>query len=95
MTVNYSKTKVSYYRRLYVAFLIDSGSNTLPALLEATEMHRRALQETLKALSDLDVIIESRGGTKNACYKVESWGAIDKMWIKTNLQHIKDVLERA
>lgn len=90
---NYSKTKTSYYRRLYVAFLIDSGTNTVPALLEATEMHRRTLQDTLKALADLDIVIESRGGTKNASYTVKEWGAIDTDWIKNNLRHIKDVLE--
>ena len=93
MSGSYSKTKTSYYRRLYVAYLIDSGTNTVPALLNITEMHRRTLQDTLKALSDLDIIIESRGGTKNASYSVKSWGAIDKDWIKNNLQHVIGVLE--
>lgn len=92
MTDKYSKTKTSYYRRIYVAFLIDSGTNTVPALIDATEMPRRTLQDTLKALADLDIVIESRGGTKNASYAVESWGAIDKDWIKINLQHVKSVL---
>ncbi|APE04344.1 hypothetical protein BM526_20445 (plasmid) [Alteromonas mediterranea] len=90
---SYSKTKTSYYRRLYVAYLIDSGTNTVPALLDATAMHRRTLQDTLKALAELDIIIESRGGTKNASYAVKSWGAIDRDWIKNNLQHVKSVLE--
>lgn len=90
---SYSKTKTSYYRRLYVAYLIDSGSNTVPALLDATEMPKRTLQDTLKALSDLDIVIESRGGTKSASYKVQSWGAIDKKWIEENLQHVKGVLQ--
>lgn len=90
---SYSKTKTSYYRRLYVAFLIDSGINTVPALLDATEMHRRTLQDTLKALADLDIVIESRGGTKNASYSVKSWGAIDRDWIKNNLQHMNGVLQ--
>ena len=90
---SYSKTKTSYYRRLYVAYLIDSGSNTVPALLDATEMPKRTLQDTLKALSDLDIVIESRGGTKSASYKVQSWGAIDKKWIEKNLQHVKGVLQ--
>tara|TARA_Y100001970_G_scaffold292672_1_gene435051 strand:- start:1885 stop:2172 length:288 start_codon:yes stop_codon:yes gene_type:complete len=93
MSGSYSKTKTSYYRRLYVAYLIDSGTNTVPALLDITEMHRRTLQDTLKALADLDIIIESRGGTKNASYAVKSWGAIDRDWIKNNLQHVKCVLE--
>lgn len=76
-----------------MAFLIDSGTNTVQGLLDATEMPKRTLQDTLKALADLDIIIESRGGTKNASYAVKSWGAIDKAWIKDNLQHVSDVLE--
>jgi hypothetical protein len=93
MTGEYSKTKTSYYRRLYVAFLIDSGTNTVQGLLDATEMPKRTLQDTLKALSDLDILVESRGGTKSASYKVQSWGAIDKKWIENNLQHVKGVLQ--
>lgn len=92
MTPQYTKTKTSYYRRLYVAFLVDSGTNTVPSLLEATGMHRRTMQDTLKALSDLDIVIESRGGTKNASYRVNSWGAIDKDWIGRNEAHVRRVL---
>jgi hypothetical protein len=37
-----SKTKTSFYRRLYVAWLIDSGTATsVPALMEATGVLRR------------------------------------------------------
>lgn len=43
----FSKTKTSYYRRLYVAYLIDSGANTVQGLLDATGMPRRTLQDTL------------------------------------------------
>ena len=76
-----------------MAFLIDSGINTVQGLLDTTEMPKRTLQDTLKALSDLDIVVESRGGTKNASYKVSSWGAVDKQWIANNLQHVKDVLQ--
>lgn len=93
MIGEYSKTKTSYYRRLYLAFLIDSGTNTVQGLLEATEMPKRTFQDTLKALSDLDIVLESRGGTKSASYKIQSWGAIDKYWIENNLQHVKAVLK--
>ena len=49
MTV--SKTKTSFYRRLYVAWLIDSGTAcSVPALMEATGMPRRTAQDTLAAL---------------------------------------------
>ena len=44
MTV--SKTKSSFYRRLYVAWLVDSGAAaSVPALVEATGMPRRTAQD--------------------------------------------------
>ena len=44
-----SKTKSSFYRRLYVAWLIDSQTATsVPALMEATGMPRRTAQDTMR-----------------------------------------------
>ena len=34
----HSKTKTSFYRRLYLAHLIETGTNTVPAICEATGM---------------------------------------------------------
>lgn len=93
MSGQYNKTKTSYYRRLYVAYLIDSGTNTVQGIIDATNMPRRTLQDTLKGLQDFDIICESRGGTKASSYRITQWGAIEKNWIRENLQHIKDVLE--
>ena len=51
-----SKTRTSFYRRLYVAWLIDSGAAaSVPALMEATGMPRRTAQDTLSALAELDI----------------------------------------
>ena len=93
MNSEYSRTKTSYYRRLYVSYLIDSGTNTAQGILDATGMPRRTLQDTLQALTDLDIVCESRGGTKASSYRITQWGAIDKKWIKDNLQHVKGVLQ--
>jgi hypothetical protein len=93
MTDKYSKTKTSYYRRLYVAYLIDTGINTVPLLLESSEMPKRTLQDTILALAEIDIVCASSGGTKNRSYSIESWGAINKSYIKNNLQHIKRVLQ--
>ncbi len=93
MTDKYSKTKTSYYRRLYVAYLIDTGINTVPLLLENTEMPKRTLQDTILALAEIDIVCAISGGTKNRSYAIESWGAINKSYIKNNLQHIKGVLQ--
>lgn len=93
MTDKHSKTKTSYYRRLYVAHLIDTGVNTVPLLLEATEMPNRTLQDTIKALAEIDIVCAMAGGTKNRSYSIDAWGAIDNKWIKNNLQHVKSVLD--
>lgn len=54
-----SKTKSSFYRRLYVAYLIDSQlASSVPALTEATGMPRRTAQDTIAALADLDIVCE-------------------------------------
>lgn len=88
----YSKTKTSFYRRLYVAYLIDSGVNSVQQLLDATGMPRRTLQDTLAALHELDISLESHGGTKALTYSIVDWGAIRKDWVESHLQHVKGVL---
>ncbi len=50
-----SKTRTSFYRRLYVAWLISQGTDTVPAIMEATGMPRRTAQDTLSALAELDI----------------------------------------
>ncbi|MCS4283668.1 hypothetical protein M2396_001961 [Pseudomonas sp. BIGb0278] len=92
-----SKTKSSFYRRLYVAWLIDSQTAaSVPALTEATGMPRRTAQDTIAALADLDIIceFEQESGARNHAgqYRIRDWGAIDKQWIGAHLVHIRQVL---
>ncbi|BAP42989.1 hypothetical protein PSCI_2287 [Pseudomonas sp. StFLB209] len=92
-----SKTKSSFYRRLYVAWLIDSGQAcSVPALTEATGMPRRTAQDTIAALADLDIVceFEQREGARHQAgdYRIHDWGAIDPCWIERNLAGIKQVL---
>ncbi len=74
-----SKTKTSFYRRLYVAYLIDSGlASNVPALTEATGMPRRTAQDTIAALADLDITceFEQEDGARNHAgrYRIRDWG---------------------
>lgn len=87
-----SKTKTSFYRRLYLAHLIDNGCHTVPAIIEATGMPRRTAQDTIVALHELGITCEFVGGTKNGTYKISDWGAINTAWITSNLGTIKRVL---
>jgi hypothetical protein len=92
-----SKTKSSFYRRLYVAYLIDSGqAPSVPALTELTGMPRRTAQDTIAALADLDIVCEfeqQEGGRQNAGhYCIRDWGAVQPQWIVANLSTVKQVL---
>jgi hypothetical protein len=92
-----SKTKTSFYRRLYVAWLIDSGAATsVPALMEATGMPRRTAQDTLAALAELDIqcdFVQHDGERNNAGhYRIADWGPIDRTWVEAHLAQIKALL---
>jgi hypothetical protein len=92
-----SKTKSSFYRRLYVAYLIDSEiASNVPALVEVTGMPRRTAQDTIAALADLDIecVFEQQDGARNHAgqYRIRDWGAIDRQWIEANVAQIKVVL---
>ncbi|MDB6051472.1 MAG: hypothetical protein JWR17_4218 [Pseudomonas sp.] len=96
-TMDVSKTKSSFYRRLYVAYLIDSGiASSVPALCEVTGMPRRTAQDTIAALADLDIMCEFKqeAGARNHAgrYHIKAWGAIDAAWIAGHLPQMKAVL---
>ena len=93
MTERISKAKTSFYRRLYVAYLIESGVDTVPAIVKATGMPRRTTQDTSAALNEIGMRCEFVGPTKKGHYQIQDWGPINKEWIKSSLQHIKDVLQ--
>lgn len=80
-----SKTRTSFFRRLYVAHLVDSGVATVPALMEATGMPRRTAQDTLSALAELEVVchFHQEPGVRNnqGHYVIEDWGPINPEWV--------------
>ncbi|MCJ8179487.1 winged helix-turn-helix domain-containing protein [Pseudomonas viridiflava] len=92
-----SKTKSSFYRRLYVAYLIDCQlASSVPELEKVTGMPRRTAQDTIAALADLDIqcAFEQQDGARNLTgrYRIINWGAIDRDWITHHLTTIKAVL---
>ncbi|MBZ9537867.1 MULTISPECIES: winged helix-turn-helix domain-containing protein [Modicisalibacter] len=95
MTV--SKTRSSFYRRLYVAYLIDSGlADSVPALTRATGMPRRTAQDTLAALADLDIVcdFEQAPGERHRTgrHVIRDWGPIDPGWVAQHHDHLRRVL---
>lgn len=88
MMSEHSKTKTSFYRRLYVTWLIDQGINSVPKVIEATGMPRRTAQDTLAAIHELDIDVENINGT----YRIVNWGAVNQNWVSEHIQQIKNVL---
>ncbi|MDF3011965.1 MAG: hypothetical protein K0Q78_169 [Cellvibrio sp.] len=85
----HSKTKTSFYRRIYVAWLIQQGINSVPKIIEVTGMPRRTAQDTLAAIHELAIEMENRNGT----YRITSWGAVSPQWVGDNIPQLKSVLE--
>lgn len=91
-----SKTQSSFYRRLYVAHLVASGSDSVPALMEATGMPRRTAQDTLAALFELDIdcrFSKGEGERHNiGRYVIHDWGPIDPRWVAAHADRLRRTL---
>lgn len=91
-----SKTKSSFYRRLYVAHLIEQGVASVPALIEATGMPRRTAQDTITSLGELDIecVFEKSDGERHNIghYTIKQWGAIDPRWVAQHAQRLGEAL---
>lgn len=88
-----SKTRTSFYRRLYLAWLITQGINTVPAIQAAAGMPRRTAQDTLNAIHELDIECVFEGANKNGGYVIANWGPIDPQWLTANAERLATALE--
>ncbi|PUA29638.1 MAG: hypothetical protein B0W54_03440 [Cellvibrio sp. 79] len=86
--MSHSKTKTSFYRRIYVTWLITRGINTVPKIIAATGMPRRTAQDTLEAIHELAIELENTNGS----YQLINWGAVSPQWVETNINQLKEVL---
>lgn len=87
--MSHSKTKTSFYRRIYVAWLISQGINTVPKIISATGMPRRTAQDTLAAIHELAIELENNNGS----YALSDWGAVNPHWVEANIKQLQQVLE--
>ena len=92
MNEKHSKTKTSFYRRLFVSHLIESGVHTVPAICAETGMPRRTVQDTILALHELGIECVFEGEKKNGHYEIKEWGPINKKWLKSHLIEIQKIL---
>jgi hypothetical protein len=87
--MEHSKTKTSFYRRIYVAWLITQGINTVPKIIATTAMPRRTAQDTLAAIHELAIELKNNNGV----FEVIDWGAVNPAWVNDNIDNLKNVLE--
>lgn len=91
-----SKTQTSFYRRLYVAYLIDQGIASVPALIETTGMPRRTAQDTLASLAELAIeceFVHAEGERHNSgAYRIRDWGPIDPGWVADHIEVLASAL---
>lgn len=99
MPSSLSKTKTSFYRRLFVAYLIDQGVASVPALIEVTGMPRRTAQDTIASLAELDIecTFEKDAGERHNIghYRINSWGAVDPQWVAQHAEYLRNTLNYA
>jgi len=91
-----SKTRSSFYRRLYVAHLVATGTASVPAITAATGMPRRTAQDTLGALDELDIRCEFEpipGERHNiGAFVIRDWGPIDPAWVAAHAERLRNAL---
>ena len=87
-----TKTKTSFYRRLYVAYLIHSGVNTVPSIVTVSGMPRRTAQDTVSALAEIDILCRFQSAKRDGNYVIDDWGAIRLPWVRSHLGHIASTL---
>lgn len=91
-----SKSKVAYFRKLYLAHLIDSGQHNLLSLVELSGMPRRTIQTAMEGFSDIGIdheFIQAGERNRHGYYQINDWGPADRSWIVKNLQYVIDVLQ--
>lgn len=87
---------MAYYRKLYLAYLIDTERHNLVTLVEKTGMPKRTIQTSMKAFEDIGISFQFiQDGPKNrqGYYTITEWADHNKAWIKNNLQYVVDVLQ--
>ncbi len=88
-----NKTKLAFFRRVYVAYLIDTvKNNQVPDLMVITGFSRRTLQSVIEGLSDYCIDCEYVK-TENR-YVIKDWASVQKKWVVEHIEYIKQELDQ-
>lgn len=90
-----TKSQKAFFRKLYLAHLMNEDRHNLLSLQALTQMPRRTLQDTIAALSDIGIEVEfvqTKERHNAGYYRVSSWGPISSAWVGHHLEHILTAL---
>ncbi|WP_425425646.1 helix-turn-helix domain-containing protein [Vibrio harveyi] len=90
-----TRTRLAYHRRLYVAYLIDSGINTVPSICEESSLSRRNVEDIIQNMSDYDIILSREGSRRSGYYSVECWGFTDRDEVQRKIIQIQHLINQS
>ncbi len=89
----------TFARRLLISHLVSTVERpSVPALMAETGWPRRTIQDVIKAIPGMGVNIYFRqDGRRNndGYYVIDSWGAINPIWLNQNIESVKKSLVNA
>lgn len=91
MSLQISKPRRAYCRKLLLAHMIASQRHDLLSLEEGTGMPRRTLQDSIKAMIDIGIrceFVQDGPKHRHGYYRIVDWGDHDVQWIAA---HLKDL----
>lgn len=86
--MNQSRAVVTFNRRLYIAYLIDQGVNTVPKIVAHTAYPRRTVVEGIASLKDMYIEVGRVGSDRFGHYTIDSWGLFAKKKIYAEIEKI-------
>lgn len=90
-----SKQSAAFYRKVLLAYLIDSHANVnLKVLEHQTGWPKRTIQDSLREIKSISIRVSFCGSTKSGYYKVDSWGVLDKDKVYASISIIEALLNQ-
>ena len=95
MIVIESREAAALYRKLFLAYLIDTKPNVNAVFLhKETGFPKRTVQNNLADMHNISIKLKYYGSAKDGYYSVESWGLFDKAEVYKEIDCIRLTLQR-
>ena len=79
----------AYYRRLVLAYVIDEqGPISTVEIENLLNWPKNTIKSNISGLRDMGIKVEHIGSRKTGGYQLQSWGPIEREWIKSRYNQI-------